>query len=272
MRPLGNLTLILAGEACQKPDGTSDLFQPRGSSLFWLHVLLSLCAPQLPSFPASWDWKAAVVSPSLTSRSPQGIHLPLGSLLLHPPGTPPSLTSSPLVGTAAPQTAPAPGCCHCFAFPALSRSELCRKLHGLRVWGDGRGQKEGEFGALFCSLLKTIETDLRFYLSAAKNFGNPELTQKKSGLHGHPHHGRERSDPLSPPAPHATLVTAIISTPQHPTPYQSQGAAAGAAKVLLALHLSNPTGAKGSASALQMPPLSPLLSSSQQLPADAIMG
>lgn len=166
MRPLGNLSLLLAGEACQKADGTSDLFQPCGSSLTILpaHPPFPPCPP---SFPESCDWKAAVASPSLTSRSPQGIHLPLGSLLLHPPGTPPSLTSSLLVGTAAPRTAPAPGCCHCFSFPVLSRSELCRKLHGLRVWGDGRGQKEGEFGV--CFVLKTIETDLRFYLSAARN-------------------------------------------------------------------------------------------------------
>lgn len=75
-----------------------------------------------------------------------------------------------------------------------------------------------------------------------------------------------------PPAARATLVTAIISKPQHPTLYQFQGAAAGAAKVVLTSHLPNPTGAKGSASALPMPPLSPLPSSSPQLPADAIMG
>lgn len=64
-----------------------------------------------------------------------------------------------------------------------------------------------------------------------------DLAQEKSGQHGQPHHGRERSDPL-PPALHATLVTAIISKPQHPTLYQSQGAAAGADFAPLKSHWS----------------------------------
>lgn len=172
-------------KSCQKPAKAPDPFQPHGPSPFWPSILLSHHHP--PSFPASqfprtgrqpWCWGTR--TPSLTSRSPQEIPLPLGSHLLHPPGTPPNLTSSPLADATAPQTAPARGCYRRSAFPVLSRSEPCRKLHGLRVPGDGRGAEGRQIwvGFLF---FKTAGTILRFYLRWKLEIGTCWANPKGKG-------------------------------------------------------------------------------------------
>lgn len=76
--------------------------------------------------------------------------------------------------------------------------------------------------------------------------------------------------PTTPPAARATYGTASISKLQHPD--SALGSTApGAANVVLTLHLSKPTGAKGSVSALQPSPLTSLPSAapSPRLPAVA---
>lgn len=90
------------------------------------------------------------------------------------------------------------GCCHRFAFPVLSRSELCRKLHGLRVWGDGRGADGRQIWGFFLVFFKTVGTILMLclcqQLEIRKCWTNPK---GKLGA-GTPPHGKERSDLLLP--------------------------------------------------------------------------
>lgn len=63
-------------------------------------------------------------------------------------------------------------CRCCFALPALSRSELCRKLCGLRVQG---GWERSRGNANYYFFLTTVWITLRFCLSEASKVGSVKL-------------------------------------------------------------------------------------------------
>lgn len=78
MRPLGSLSLSLAGGACQKPARASNPFQPHGSSSFWLCIFLSHHHPPLVSQPPSF--------PGLEGSCGVGVPGPQASPLTVPRG------------------------------------------------------------------------------------------------------------------------------------------------------------------------------------------